>query len=124
MKHFLLLCLLLLVCYNITDAQTPTFADPPGPEHVLVVYKTPSDGNDTLGLVSEAVKDYYQLKRGIPNSNIVELTELDTLTDITYNGVTHTIYLDQQGEIIRDTNNHHSQTPSIHSWIYFNDRIA
>ena len=125
MKHFLTISFLLFLCLNLAEAQQiPTFADPPGPEHVLVVYKTPSNGNDTLGLVSEAVKDYYQLKRGIPNSNIVELTELDTLIDITHNGVTHTIYLDQQGEIIRDMNNKDIPTPSIHSWIYFNEKIA
>ncbi|MCZ7611745.1 MAG: hypothetical protein M5U17_16505 [Ignavibacterium sp.] len=117
MKHFLLLCLLLLVCYNITDAQTPTFAGSPDSSHVLIVYNSQDQ-------TSIDVKNYYQLKRGIPESNIVELTELDTLTDITHNGETHTIYLDQQGEIIRDTNNANSPEPSIHSWIYFNDRIA
>jgi len=117
MKNLLHFCFFFFLCYNIAIAQTPTFADPPRPEHVLVVYNS----NSTL---SDSVMQYYKGARQIPNSNIVELTELDTLTDITHNGVTHTIYLDQQGEIIRDTNNANSPEPSIHSWIYFNDRIA
>ncbi|MCZ7609791.1 MAG: hypothetical protein M5U17_06450 [Ignavibacterium sp.] len=118
MKHFLLFASIILLCNILTEAQlTPTFADPPGPEHVLIVYNTQSD-------TSGYVKDYYLDARNIPDYNVVHLTELDTLTDITHNGVTHTIYLDQQGEIIRDTNNANSPEPSIHSWIYFNDRIA
>lgn len=104
-------------------AQTPTFADPPGPEHVLVVYKVP-DPNNAADTISRAVKDYYKLRRGIPESNICRLDSLDTLVTVTYNNITHTIYLDQQGEIIRDMNNANSPEPSIHSWIYFNDRIA
>ncbi|MCZ7611750.1 MAG: hypothetical protein M5U17_16530 [Ignavibacterium sp.] len=123
MKNSLLFLSLFIFCTISAVAQTPTFADPPGPEHVLVVYKVP-DPNNPADTISRAVKDYYVDARNIPDYNVVHLTELDTLTDITHNGVTHTIYLDQQGEIIRDTNNANSPEPSIHSWIYFNDRIA
>ncbi|MCZ7611741.1 MAG: hypothetical protein M5U17_16485, partial [Ignavibacterium sp.] len=108
MKNLLHFCFFSFLCYNIAIAQTPTFADPPGPEHVLVVYKHPFDQNDSLGLVSQAVKNYYQERRGIPESNICRLDSLDTLVTVTYNDITHTIKLDQQGEIIRDTNNANS----------------
>ena len=118
MKQFLLFVLFLFLCNQLTEAQqTPTFADPPGPEHVLVVYNTQSD-------TSGYVKDYYMDVRNIPEINELGLENLDTLIDITHNGVTHTIYLDQQGEIIRDMNNKDIPDPSIHAWLYFNERIA
>ena len=117
MKQFLLFVLFLFLCNHLTEAQTPTFADPPGPEHVLVVYNTHSD-------TSGYVKDYYMDARNIPEINELGLENLDTLIDITHNGVTHTIYLDQQGEIIRDMDNAGTLTPTIHAWIYFNERIA
>lgn len=123
MKNSLLFLSFFILCTISTVAQTPTFADPPGPEHVLVVYKVP-DPNNAADTISRAVKDYYKLRRGIPESNICRLDSLDTLVTVTYNNITHTIYLDQQGEIIRDMNNANSPEPSIHSWIYFNDRIA
>ncbi len=116
-QFFTILFIFSLYNYVVEAQQTPTFADPPGPEHVLVVY----NGNSAL---SDSVKTLYKNARQIPNSNICRLDSLDTLTTITHNGVTHTIYLDQQGEIIRDTNNQHSPTPSIHSWVYFNQRLA
>ncbi|MGQ9644783.1 MAG: hypothetical protein ACUVT3_13070, partial [Ignavibacterium sp.] len=65
----------------------------------------------------------YQTARGIPAVNIVGLS-LPSDTMITYQGETHLIKLDQQGEIIRDTNNQHSLEPTIHAWLYFNERIA
>jgi len=122
----LIFVLFLFLCNHITEAQqTPTFADPPGPEHVLVVYKQPIYGDDTLGNVSEDVMEYYVNARNIPGTNILGLENL--INDDIYDSVsntTHRIILDQQGEIIRDTNNANSPEPSIHSWIYFNDRIA
>ncbi|MCZ7611755.1 MAG: hypothetical protein M5U17_16555 [Ignavibacterium sp.] len=127
MKHFFTILFLFLLCFNLAKAQqTPTFAEPPGPEHVLVVYKEPVDENDTLGFVSrDSVMNYYRIAREIPVSNILGLENL--INDDIYDSVsntTHRIILDQQGEIIRDTNNANSPEPSIHSWIYFNDRIA
>ena len=56
MKNLSRFCFFSLLCYNIAIAQTPTFADPPGPEHVLVVY----NGNSTL---SDSVKEYYKNAR-------------------------------------------------------------
>ena len=46
---------------------TPAYAGLPGPENVLIVYKKPIDENDTLGLISQVIKDYYQQSRGIPH---------------------------------------------------------
>jgi len=124
MKNSLLFLSLFIFCTISTVAQTPTFADPPGPEHVLVVYKQPTDDTDTLGNVSEDVMEYYVSARNIPGTNILGLEDLVDTVSITHEGVTHLIKLTQQGEIIRDMNNANSPEPSIHSWIYFNDRIA
>lgn len=68
MKNFFFLLLLcLLLCYNLVEAQqTPTFADPPGPEHVLVVY-------NSLDQTSIDIKDYYINARNIPAYNVVYL---------------------------------------------------
>lgn len=99
-------------------SQEPTYASLPDSSHVLVVYKS-------LDQASIAVKDYYKLRRVIPQINIVGLEDL--INDVIYDSVsntTHSIELTQQGEIIRDMNNANSQTPSIHAWIYFNERIA
>jgi hypothetical protein len=116
MKLFLFL-FPFLVLYTISiKAQTPTFADPPGPEHVLVVYNTQSD-------TSLLVANYYKDARNIPGINVVELS-LPSDAMITYQGETHLIELVQQGEIIRDSINQNSSTPTIHAWIYFNERIV
>lgn len=127
MKQFFTILFLLSLCTYIAEAQqTPTFADPPGPEHVLVVYKVPTGPTDTLGFISrDSVKNYYQNARQIPESNILGLENL--INDDIYDSVsntTHRIILDQQGEIIRDSINQYSSTPSIHAWLYFNERIA
>ncbi|MDP2363803.1 MAG: hypothetical protein Q8M94_08545, partial [Ignavibacteria bacterium] len=116
MKQFLLFVLFYFLCNRLALAQIPTFADPPGPEHVLVVYNTRSD-------TSFQVMNYYKDARQIPNSNIVELS-LPSDTIITYQGAPHSIKLDQQGEIIRDMNNKDTITPTLHAWIYFNEKIA
>ena len=67
MKQFLFFVLFLFLCSRLTEAQqTPTFADPPKPEHVLVVYNTQSD-------TSGFIKDYYLSVRNIPAVNVVGL---------------------------------------------------
>lgn len=124
MKNLLLFVLLLFYLSNFIEAQQlPTYGGIPGPENVLVVYKVQSGPTDTLGAVSDLVKEYYRLARSIPAENIVGLS-LPSDTTITYQGVTHSINLDQQGEIIRDMNNKDIPDPTIHAWLYFNKRIA
>jgi parallel beta-helix repeat protein len=126
MKQFFTILFLFFLCNYIAEAQqTPTFADPPGPEHVLVVYKQPTGSTDTLGFVSDSVKEYYKDARQIPESNILGLDSLiNTNIYDPVSNTTHRIILDQQGEIIRDSINQYSSTPTIHAWLYFNDRIA
>ncbi|HQF43135.1 MAG TPA: hypothetical protein PK073_09500 [Ignavibacteriaceae bacterium] len=49
MKHFLLFVLFLFLCNRLTEAQQIlTFADPPRPENVIVVYKAPASKDDTV----------------------------------------------------------------------------
>ena len=71
MRYFLLFSIFFILCLNITEAQTN--AGIPDASTVLVVYREPVDENDSLGLMSLAIKDYYQNARGIPESNIVSL---------------------------------------------------
>lgn len=122
MKNYLLFSLIFVCCVTNIVAQTPTFADPPGPEHVLVVYKVP-DPEDPADTISFATMNYYKDARQIPDMNIVELS-LPSDTMITYEGVTHLIELTQQGEIIKDRDNENTLTPTIHAWLYFNEKIA
>jgi hypothetical protein len=49
------------------------------------------------------VKDYYQLRRGIPESNIVPLDNLPDREPLTYNGEEHIIKIVQSGDIIQDS---------------------
>lgn len=103
MKNLLLLfSILFLISINIAEAQTPTDAGIPDANHVLVVYKHPTDPNDSLGLISQAVKNYYQEKRGIPQSNIVPLLNLED-QDITIDGTTHRVKFVQVTDIIQDS---------------------
>ncbi|MBZ0200976.1 MAG: hypothetical protein K8H86_13985, partial [Ignavibacteriaceae bacterium] len=123
MKHFIVFCFFFLLCFSIAEAQT--FADIPGPENVLLVYKQPSGPTDTLGRVSDSVMNYYQNARNIPASNILGLDNLVNAT--IYDSVSqteHYIKLTQSGEIIKDTNNQYTWSPTIHSWIYFNEKIV
>ena len=71
MRNLLLFNFLLLLSWNITEAQTN--AGIPDASTVIVVYREPVDENDTLGIISKAIKDYYQLRRGIPETNILSL---------------------------------------------------
>lgn len=125
MKKFLLFILFLLLCNKLTEAQIPTFADPPGPEHVLVVYNGQSD-------TSGFVKDYYVDARNIPAINVVELNGL-TNEWFTYGGTTHWIEIVQSGDILKDTTQAWEDSPSVtnggagatfHAWEYFHERIA
>ena len=59
MKKLYFFIVSLFLCYNIAEAQTPTYASVPGPENVLVVYNSLSD-------TSKLVKYYYVNARGIP----------------------------------------------------------
>lgn len=85
MKHFFFFCFFLLLCCNMAEAQT--YANIPDSSHVLVVYKHPTDDNDTLGNISKDVMEYYQQARGIPAENIVTwvifFIPMDTLHFVT-----------------------------------------
>lgn len=93
MKNFWLHIILILFCGNFAEAQTPTYTGAPDSSHVLVVYKLPANPSDTI---SQSVMNYYQLRRGIPETNIVSLDDLtdDWITDPA-TGVSHHIILDQ-----------------------------
>lgn len=125
MKNFLFFALLLLFCNNFIEAQQiPTNAGIPRPENVLVVYKVQSDPVDTLGAISDSVKEYYRLARGIPAVNICPL---DSLTSQTYtsDGSTHRVIIAQNGDIIQDsTNATFWYGATRHAWKYFVDNIA
>ncbi|MFN7014975.1 MAG: hypothetical protein ACK4ON_11975 [Bacteroidia bacterium] len=71
MKHLLIFCFFFLLCNNLAKAQT--YANIPGPENVLVVYKQPTGPMDTLGWVSDSVMQYYTTARNIPAVNVVGL---------------------------------------------------
>ncbi len=113
------LFLFIAINYEI-HSQEPTYAGLPDSSHVLVVYNSLSD-------TSQAIMNYYKLKRGIPSSNIVPLNSLidDDIYDPVSN-TTHNVRIVQQGEIIEDGNNEDDSVavPTRHSWIYFNERIA
>lgn len=112
------------VNYKILS-QEPTYAGLPDSSHVLVIYKEPVDENDTLGLISEAIKDYYQLRRGIPDENIFGLEDLinaDIFDPVS--NTTHRIELTQEGEIISDSTILSYNPIYRHSWLYFVERIA
>ncbi len=123
MKTLVTFFVLLVAANNTLLSQEPTYAGLPDSSHVLVVYNSRSQN-------SIDIMNYYKNARGIPESNIVELTELDTLVSITdpLYGTTHTIEL-QQGlendkEIIRDATILSYNPVNRHAWLYFVDRIA
>jgi len=119
---FLLTFLLITV---VSELKAQTYADLPGPENVLVVYKQPVDDQDTLGLISEAVKDYYKTARNIPVSNILGLNSLIS-HNINIDGVTHPVIIAQETDNIRDSINHESGTwyATEHAWKYFYQNVA
>ncbi|BDQ03789.1 MAG: hypothetical protein HRF52_14470 [Ignavibacterium sp.] len=71
MKHFIVFCFFILLCNSLAKAQT--YANIPGPENVLVVYKQPTGPMDTLGWVFDSVMQYYTTARNIPAVNVVRL---------------------------------------------------
>jgi len=122
MKKFLYFLIILLLCFKIAEVHAQTYANMPGPENVLVVYNLNSS-------VSDSVANYYLSARGIQESNIIGLPDLDTLAYITdpETGVEHLIELRQgegnEKEIIYDTQGRFDPVYR-HGWIYFIDRIA
>ena len=92
MKYFVTFLFIALLCQNSAEAQTPTYAGVPGPENVLVVYNSQHQ-------ISIDVKNYYQLKRGIPESNICPLDSLLPREILNYNGEDHVIKIVQSGDI-------------------------
>ncbi len=126
MKNFLLFVLLLLYCNNFIEAQQiPTYAGIPGPENILVVYKVQSDPTDTLGAVSDSVKEYYRLARGIPAVNICPLNSLTSQT-ITIDGSTHRVIIAQNGDIIQDSSKNILPWTGAnrHAWVYFLNNVS
>lgn len=102
MKNCFFFLFLSFLCVSNLEAQT--YANVPGPENVLVVYKLPVDQSDSIGLVSQAIKNYYRDARNIPNSNIVPLYLPDTTMNI--NNEIRTINIAEGGNIIRDSLGH------------------
>ena len=85
---------------------------------MLVVFNVNSD-------TSRLVKDYYQTARGIPAENIVQLFLPDSI-DITVDGITLTVGLAQETDIIRDFDQDAiwAVNPTFHAWKYYLDYIA
>jgi hypothetical protein len=123
MKNSLLLfSVLFFLSINFAEAQTPTDAGIPEGQHVLVVYKQPTSLQDTLGLISDSVKEYYKNARNIPESNIVGLS-LPYSQDITIEGSTHRVKIVQVTDIIQDSvnNANNANEPTKHAFKYFLD---
>ncbi|MDP2304170.1 MAG: hypothetical protein Q8N03_17310 [Ignavibacteria bacterium] len=114
---------LLFLCISNTKAQTN--ANIAGPENVLVVYKTPEDSTDQIGIISQNVMLYYKNARGIPASNILKLNSLIN-ADIfdSVSNTTHRIEITQDGEIISDGTILSYGPIYRHSWLYFVKKIA
>ena len=121
MKHFISVFFIALLCQNLTEAQTPTYAGLPGPENVLVVYKQPTSLQDSLGLISDSIKEYYRIARNIPSENIIFPGLRFPDTTFSIDGITHTLGLAQVSDIIRDFDQDSSQAvnPTFHAWQYF-----
>ena len=93
MKSSITISCFVLVCGCVAYTQTPTYAGLPNSSNVLVVF-------NSLDQTSIDVKDYYQTARSIPEVNIVPLYLPDTI--ITINGITHTVGIAQQTDLILD----------------------
>ncbi len=126
MKFFPALLVFLFLCASYSNAQTPTYAGIPGQENVLVVYKQPTSLQDTLGLISDSVKEYYRLARNIPAANVIFPGLRFPDTTFSVDGVTHTVGLRQGSDIIRDLDNHNSGTwyATEHAYKYFYKYVA
>lgn len=125
MKNLLLLSFLLLLNYNITEAQTN--AGIPDASTVLVVYRVPVDESDTL---SRAIKDYYQNARGIPESNIVPLQLPRREISIGDWSDPHVVKLGYNDEYIQDStwavwdSTHCVDTAKFHAYQYFLEEVV
>lgn len=126
MKYFFTFLLLSFLCATYSQTQTPTFAGIPGPENVLVVYKQPTNPQDTLGMISDSIKEYYRIARNIPSENIIFPGLRFPDTTFSVDGVTHTVGLGQVTDNIRDFDNHNSGTwyATEHAWKYFYKFVA
>ena len=107
MKSFLhlIFLLILFIPTNLLGQETcfqfPTFAEPPGPENVLVVYRENHP-------YSAQIKDYYMEKRNIPlNTHEKGITLPTNPTGITY---------ENDGEIIKGE--------GLTAWNFVKDVIA
>ena len=117
MKKFFFFVLFFILCINITEVRSQTYANLAGPENVLIVFNSQDP-------ISEAVKNYYVNARGIPDPlNVVDLAPLPFNTTITYQGVPHNIVVVQYGDRISDISNP-TANPTFHAWKYFLDYIA
>ena len=124
MKQALLLLFSFLLYCNIAKAQT--YAGSPGPENVLVVYKAKENPQDTLGMISDSIKNYYVNARQIPAVNIIQPGLRFPDSTFSIDGVTHTVELGQVTDNIRDFDNHNSGTwyATEHAWKYFYQFMA
>lgn len=121
MKYFISVLFIALLCQNLTEAQTPTYADLPRPENVLVVYKAKENQQDTLGIISDSVMQYYKTVRNIPSENIISPGLRFPDTTLTINGETHSVGLAQVSDIIRDFHQDsiNATYSTFHAWQYF-----
>jgi len=99
--------------------QTSTNFNYPEPKHVLVVYKNKDSQSDSIGIISEDVKDHYVDKYDIPTENILGLT---LPSPVTYDN--HVVILYRKGEIIKDTTSAWYDDEDTHAWEYYIDYIA
>ena len=93
MLRFFLFCFVSVCLFFLKETDGQTYAGVPDSSHVLVVH-------NELDLTSVKVKNYYQTARSIPEVNIVPLYLPDTI--ITINGITHTVGIAQQTDLILD----------------------
>ena len=93
MKYFISILFIVFLWQNLTEAQTPTYVGLPGPANVLVVYKAKENPQDTLGMISDSVKNYYKDSRNIPSENIIFPGLRFPDTTITIDGVSHNVSL-------------------------------
>lgn len=119
MKQLKVILILLFLIQTKIFCQT--YASPPGPENVLVVY-------NSLDQISNEVKNYYIEMRGIPESNVVSLDGLEDV-NLTYENSTHHIAIVQSGDILRDETQSAidsvtEEGGTFHAWQYFYERIA
>lgn len=127
MKNLFAFLITFLTCISSVWAQTN--ANIPGPENVLVVYKMPSDTTDSLGYVSEAIKNYYVDSRDIPASNILSLELPRKVINLNDGTGDHVVKLAYNNEHIQDStwaevDSISYVAPKFHAWLYFLEEVA